>query len=238
MKNGYSICLNEWALDKEIKNELGLLLIISSLCAENGYCFASNSYFANLFNETEQSISRKIKLLENKLYINIEYEKRGCEIKSRRIRLTKLLIHDKQNCYSTINKNVKDNNTSNNNTSNNIYNNNIYDFIQENFGRTLSPVEYEEISTWEDNDLTRYTIKEAVLGGKYNIKYISVVLNNYKKNSITTVQQAQEEKERFKNKGKKEKITPSWLNKEITSDEMTPEEEAEFRKRLYEINET
>ena len=117
MKNGYSICLNEWALDKEIKNELGLLLIISSLCAENGYCFASNSYFANLFNETEQSISRKIKLLENKLYINIEYEKRGCEIKSRRIRLTKLLIHDKQNCYSTINKNVKDNNTSINNTS-------------------------------------------------------------------------------------------------------------------------
>ena len=27
MKNGYAICLNEWSLDKSIKNELGLLLI-------------------------------------------------------------------------------------------------------------------------------------------------------------------------------------------------------------------
>ena len=102
------------------------------------------------------------------------------------------------------NKSVNNNNTTNNNTSNNIYNNNIYDFIEENFGRTLNPLEYEEISTWEDNELTRYAIKEAILGGKYNIKYISVVLNSYKKNSITTVQQAQEEKESFKHKPKKE----------------------------------
>lgn len=32
--------------------------------------------------------------------------------------------------------------------------------------------------------------------------------------------------------------TPGWLDKEIISDEMTPEEEAEFRKRLNEINGT
>ena len=61
MKDGYSICLNEWALDKDIKNELGLLLIISSLCSEKGYCFASNNYLAQLFNITEISVSRKIK---------------------------------------------------------------------------------------------------------------------------------------------------------------------------------
>lgn len=92
----------------------------------------------------------------------------------------------------------------NNKKLNNINNNNIYDFIEENFGRTLNPLEYEEISTWEDNELTRYAIKEAILSGKYNIKYISVVLNSYKKNSIATVQQAQEEKEKFKHKPKKE----------------------------------
>ena len=40
MENGYSICFNEWALDQTIKNELGLLLIISSLSAEKGYCYA------------------------------------------------------------------------------------------------------------------------------------------------------------------------------------------------------
>lgn len=120
MQEGYSICFNEWALDKEIKNELGLLLIISSLCAEKGYCFASNKYLSQLFDVPEQTISRKIKLLENKKYITIEYKKRGCEIIERNIRLTKLLNDDKQKCVSTINKIVKDNNTSINNTSINI----------------------------------------------------------------------------------------------------------------------
>ena len=91
MNNGYSICFNEWALDKEIKNELGLLLIISSLCAEKGYCYASNEYLANLFETNETTISRKIKLLEQKEYITIEYERRGCEIKNRYIRLSKMI---------------------------------------------------------------------------------------------------------------------------------------------------
>lgn len=119
MNNGYSICLNEWALDKGIKNELGILLIISSLCAEKGYCYASNKYLAELFKTDEIQISRKIKKLEEKKYITIEYEKRGFEVITRKIRLTKMLMDDKQNCKSTINKNVKDNNISNNNTINN-----------------------------------------------------------------------------------------------------------------------
>ena len=74
---------------------------------------------------------------------------------------------------------------------------NIYDYIEKNFGRTLSPIEYEEVGTWDDNELTRYAIKQAVLNSKYNIRYIAVVLNNYKKSSITTVVQAQQEEERF-----------------------------------------
>lgn len=112
MENGYSICLNKWALDKNIKNELGLLLIISSLCAEKGYCFASNQYLAEMFDTLEVTISRKIKILVDKGYLDVEYEKHGCEIKGRKIRLAKMLIHDYQKCKSTISKNAKDNNTS------------------------------------------------------------------------------------------------------------------------------
>ena len=120
MRNGYSICLNEWALDKDIKNELGLLLIISSLCAEKGYCYASNKYLGEIFDTNEITISRKIKLLAEKQYINIEYEKRGCEVISRKIRLTKMLTDDYQKSQSTINKNAKENIISNNNISINI----------------------------------------------------------------------------------------------------------------------
>ena len=114
MYEGYSLCLNRWALDNSIKNELGILLIISSLCAENGYCYASNKYLAELFDTNEISINRKIKKLERKKYIIIEYEKRGCEVISREIRLTKMLTDDYQKRQSTINKNVKENNISNN----------------------------------------------------------------------------------------------------------------------------
>ena len=91
MNNGYAICFNEWALDQDIKNELGLLLIISSLTADKGYCYASNTYFSELFKTTEISISRKIKKLERKRYISVEYEKRGCQVITRKIRLTKML---------------------------------------------------------------------------------------------------------------------------------------------------
>lgn len=117
MNNGYAICFNEWALDPDIKNDLRLLVIISSLTAEKGYCYASNKYFAELFNTTEETICRKIKNLENKKYITIEYEKRGAQVISRKIRLTKISMDDYQKYQWTIDKNIKENNTSINNTS-------------------------------------------------------------------------------------------------------------------------
>lgn len=111
------------------------------------------------------------------------------------------------------------NNIINNNSNNNIYNNNIinniqkeeinkeekdiFSYIEENYGRTLSPIEYEEIMTWEDNELTRYAIKQSILMGVYNIKYIATILQNFEKQSIKTVQQAQEIEKKFREKNNK-----------------------------------
>lgn len=91
----------------------------------------------------------------------------------------------------------------------------IFDFIEKNFGRTLNSIEIEQILEWEDNELTRYAIKQAVLNGKYNIKYINTILVNYKNNSITTIQQAQEEEERFKNRKNNKVNNPEWFDKKI-----------------------
>ncbi len=115
MENGYSICLNKWALDKDIKSELGLLLIISSLCAEKGYCYANNKYLAELFGISEVAISQRIKKLEGKGYIDISYKKRGCEIISREIRLKLTLTDDLRKLKPTIKENLKENNTRYNN---------------------------------------------------------------------------------------------------------------------------
>lgn len=119
MNDGYSICFNEWALDKDINGELGLLLIISSLCAEKGYCYASNEYLSKLFNTTETTITRKLRKLKEKNYITVEYKKRGSEIIERNIRLTKMYVDHLQNCKSTTYKIVRENNITTNNINNN-----------------------------------------------------------------------------------------------------------------------
>ena len=77
-------------------------------------------------------------------------------------------------------------------------NNNLYECIEQNFGRILSPIEYETVSEWEDTELTRYAIKKAIMSNKCSIGYISGILQNFKRNNITTVQQAQDSEEQFK----------------------------------------
>lgn len=120
MEEGYGICLNKWALDKTIKDELGLLLIISSLTAKEGYCYASNEYLAKTFGCREETISRKLKKLENKKYITIEYKWNGTRVINRKIRianspLTKKSMAVDKNVNGTVDKNVKDKNISINN---------------------------------------------------------------------------------------------------------------------------
>ena len=132
-------------------------------------------------------------------------------------------------------KPIPDINTNINQINNN---NNIYDFLQEN-GFVLSPIHYEIISKWEDNDLTRYAIKQAVLNNKYNIKYIQTILYSYEKDNIKTIQQAKEREEAFnKNKSNKvEKDTPEWFNKEQTKQAITKEDEKEFEELIKGITE-
>lgn len=245
MNEGFSICFNMWALDKTINGELGLLLIISSLCAEKGYCFASNKYFSELFQEHETTISRKIKKLEEKKYITIEYVKRGAEVKERKIRLAKLLTDDYQNCYSTISNSAKDNNISiNNNTNNNNNSESLLELLENNFCRTFNAIEIEEVMTWEDNELTRYAIKKAVLNNKCNINYISKILYNYKKENVRSVSDAIQKEEEFQRKKTtkapatktQKKVIPEWY---VPAEE-TPketEEDEEVSQILSEIKE-
>ena len=222
MINGYSFCLNKWLFDKEIKDELRLLIAISSLSAQYGYCFATNKYLADEFKTNESTISRKIKKLEEKGYLKIEYKRNGSMIIDRKIYINELYTIIKNDngplskMITAVIKSDKDNNITNKNI--NINNNSsssdtIFDFIENNFGRLLNPIEYEVISQWEDNELTRYAIKQAVLNSKFNVKYINTILHNYKMCGIRNVQEAEEQEKRFKNKyTKKKDELEEWLN--------------------------
>ena len=98
--------------------------------------------------------------------------------------------------YNTNNK-ILNNKVFNN--KNNTTTDTIYDFLQEN-GFVLAPIQCEVVDTWEDNELTRHAIKQAVLNNKFNINYIDKIIYSYKKDNIKTVQQAIEREEEFNNK--------------------------------------
>ncbi len=68
----------------------------------------------------------------------------------------------------------------------------IYSTIEEEFGRTLSPIEYETISGWLnakiDEGLIKEALKEAVLNGVNNLKYIDKILYEWTKKGYKKAQ--------------------------------------------------
>lgn len=129
-------------------------------------------------------------------------------------------------------------------------NNNIYAYTEKQIGRVLSATEKEEITKWPDTELTMYAIKQAMLYGKSNVKYISRIIEAYGRENIQTVQQAQQrEREYAEAKKRKQEMKrnngyqkntktiepePEWLNKKIEKQEVTPEEREEMDELLKE----
>lgn len=185
-----------------------------------------------MFEDKEVELNER----ENKIFINLKrpLEKSKKRAKNGATKKTKANQNEiKMKSNENQNNNKKKSHQDVNvivNVNNNKINNSLYDFIEENFGRTLSPIEYEEISTWKDNELTRYAIKETVLNGKYNIKYIKSILNSFEKNNIQTVKQAQEETARFKTGN-----LPEWFDKNIKKEKPTEDEEKSLKDMLKEF---
>lgn len=71
----------------------------------------------------------------------------------------------------------------------------IFLLFEQEFGRPLSPFEIETISVWLDDDkiapaLIKAGLRESVLMGKLNFKYIDRILLEWKKKGIHSVEQA------------------------------------------------
>ena len=91
---------------------------ITALCNEKGYCWATNDYFANLYNVSKKSISTWISQLINKNYIfsKIIYKENSKEIFYRYLQICNDPMEE--NVNTPMEENVKENNTNINNTIN------------------------------------------------------------------------------------------------------------------------
>lgn len=71
------------------------------------------------------------------------------------------------------------------------------------FGRALSPLEIEQIEQWAEERDTRLVVealKQAVLRGKHNFKYINTILMGWKKNNLRTLEAIAEYDREFQNR--------------------------------------
>ena len=114
----YAIISAEVRYDKKLSANAKLLYgEITCLTNENGFCFANNKYFAELYEKSKVTISKWISELVVNGYVSTSYTyKEGSkEIDKRYISILKGGIKEK--LKGGIKENFKDNNTSINNTS-------------------------------------------------------------------------------------------------------------------------
>lgn len=95
---------------------------------------------------------------------------------------------------------------------------NVFDLFEKEFGRTLSPMEYEIINGWKEvnfkEELIIAALKEAIYNGVSNLRYIDKILYEWKKKGIQTKEDVERNKLEFKQakEVKSELYDYDWLN--------------------------
>jgi DNA replication protein len=79
----------------------------------------------------------------------------------------------------------------------------IYSCFEQEFGRPLSPLECESLAMWIDQDghspvIVKAALREAVMSGKLNFRYIDRILFEWKKNGVKTIEDARDQGQRFR----------------------------------------
>jgi DnaD/phage-associated family protein len=196
--------------DKELSANAKLLYgEITALCNEKGYCWATNEYFAKLYNVSKQAISTWIRKLKENGYINVEivYREGTKEILHRYIKIFEHPIKEnfntpiKENFNTPIKENFKDNNTYINNTYNNNTTNNaaadVVKYFEDNIG-AITPAAAELLFSYLDDgmnsELVIEAIKIATLSNNRNTRYINGILKNWQSKNYKVVADIQKER--------------------------------------------
>lgn len=97
--------------------------------------------------------------------------------------------------------------------------NSIFSVFENELGRLLSPMELEQIKEWvttiKNEELIIAALKEAVINGVNNFRYIDVILNDWNKKGYRTKEDIIKDKSNYrKKKTNIEVFDTDWLNDE------------------------
>ena len=92
----------------------------------------------------------------------------------------------------------------------------IFENFEKEFGRTLSPIEYEIINSWLEHnmneDLINLALKEAIFNGVNNLRYIDKILADWEKKGIKTATQAKAKMKARKDSNDPKLFDYNWLD--------------------------
>jgi len=205
-KSYYAIIPANVRYDNELTPNAKLLYgEITALCNEKGYCWASNSYFAELYKVSKETVSRWISKLEELGYIRTEliYEQGTKSVKERRIYICGDPIDKNINRYrqnnqypideninTPIDKNIKENNTVFNNTINTTINNSdggvfrkiVQAFEQNGFGAINLTTKEMLVDLIEEysSEWVLDAIEVAVKSNVRRLNYVEGILERWK----------------------------------------------------------
>lgn len=79
----------------------------------------------------------------------------------------------------------------------------IFSLFEQEFGRFLSPMEFETIGMWIDKDghsteIIRAALREAVLAQKMSLRYIDRILFEWKKKNVKTMRDVEKQTKAFR----------------------------------------
>lgn len=213
-----AVLLSQYKDMKLNEQELVLLLHVFS-CIEKGKEFPTPVELSALMTVTAAECAELLRRLIQKGFIEIieGYSDEGIRFEKYSLEplwdklVSAFLLEERQNETIKQRQEEKD----------------IYTCFEQEFGRPLSPFECETLAMWMDEDehdaaMIKAALREAVISGKLNFRYIDRILFEWKKNGIKTIEQAKNHGRKFRQyqKGKPKEEPQSqespplynWLN--------------------------
>ena len=203
-ENHYTVPRYVLSYAKELGLDMdSLILLIYFLNKPNKSIFDYKKIIEDI-NFTEKELLNALSTLKDKNILLILMEKNDSGVLEEKVDISLFyeIIFSK-----ILNKETKENNEKD-----------LYDNFEKEFGRTLSPMEYEIINSWKEqkisNELILSALKEAVFNGVNNLRYIDKILYEWNKKGIKKPTDIIE-----KQKAREEEKTPEtyeydWFNED------------------------
>ena len=200
LKINNNIIIPDYLLKYRDKLDLELdefILLVFLINQRDLVMFDVNSLSSKLYMESNK-ILELISSLNEKNYISIEMKKTNGVIEE--YISTELFFNKIESIMMS--------------STEEIDNNDVYSLFESEFGRTLSPTETQIIGNWIESDipedLIKEALKEAILSGVHNMRYIDKILFEWTKKGYKEVSDIKRKPE------KEEKIEEiydyDWLN--------------------------